>query len=1253
MNLLHFIKYSHIEEIITLLNDKYKTISDIYDLYEKIQRISIEKSVNEDIKDYQQSNEIHIKNIERPSTNLEKECILLGIRTIVDQYQLSEVEEEQIETYKEDYKYYPDYKESDFDVQIMNKLEFNQTKISLHALKIEDKCGTTQDKLFELSPHQLFLKNFISDKTPYRSLLLFHGVGTGKTCSGVSIAENFKDIYSRDSRKIIILSSKNIQIGWKNTIFNPSKGDNQCSGDTYSLVDENNPSSKILNGDKKASKLIKTYYNLYGYLAFANYVKGLLKDVNKIPEDNYHERMLYEKKVIKKIFSNRVLIIDEVHNIRGEDSGEKMTRDTIIYIEKVIEYSDNLKLILLTANPMYNQANEIIWILNMMLLNDGRPILYESQIFDTEGSLSLDGIKLLQNVSRGYISYVRGENPITFPLRLYPTHNMNMIYKDKSPSISLFNTEIEDKISILELYGSMMNGFQKQVYMSEVKKYDGFEKIRIQPDEGKLLQLSNIVYPAMTFDELRETGEIENVYGDRGFDSIFQKSQRGKNVSYSYRKHIIDQYGPILDTSNLGNYSAKMKSIIRCINMSDGILFIYTNYIKSGIMPLLLALEHEGYEKYGGQKILHYPEYKKGQDRSTMKKEPISYNGKRKSHTEFKTKEFHRGRYMVISGGGGRLSSNFEEELKIVTSEDNKYGQHIKIIIGTSVASEGLDFKYLRGIHVLEPWHNLNKIEQVIGRGIRYCSHSLLLPEERNVSIYLHTSCVDDMNNETIDSYVYRLSEKKSIIIGDIETILKQNAIDRRLFRDVNIIQKKDGIKQSIKPCYRQSSVRTEKVSDYPYSRVCSFQKECNYLEEEDIIEESITMDTFEIQFSRPLMIIYQKRIEELFKLEYSYTFETLIHSLEEYIDISDKHVHIIIYYALEEMILSEKIIYDKQDKSGYIVQLREYYVFQPLQNRDITLSLYYRQHYGQYKEKEYVLDKPKVSSEREPIQKTYETYTIATQLELLCDYLLQRKQQTSKGNDLSIDKTHITIDRKTIDILVEIYTKYKDVIQVIYKNNLVDRKIIHQFIFDRLSFDYKCELMSWYISNIGDPEIIQDYNLDYLLITYDGSIDEYSFHSKKNIYGCMIYHTDKREIIYLRCDKNGLYECNMDVREEIEEKLKLYEKESIYYPMFSDELCSYLVYNEKRYNNFVLKVKRLGQLKGTIINDDVPGWWLKSTKEFCEDDLQDYWNTINVVDHKKLLKSKSNLVLFIELTMMKKNKYIPYDIANIFSYIR
>ena len=113
--------------------------------------------------------------------------------------------------------------------------------------------------------------------------------------------------------------------------------------------------------------------------------------------------------VIKSTYSNRVLIIDEVHNIRTEE-GDIKSRDTIKYIELVIKYSNNLRLVLLTANPMYNLSSEIIWILNMLLLNDNRSLISEKDIFDSNGNIN--DINILKDKCKGYISYLRGENPL-------------------------------------------------------------------------------------------------------------------------------------------------------------------------------------------------------------------------------------------------------------------------------------------------------------------------------------------------------------------------------------------------------------------------------------------------------------------------------------------------------------------------------------------------------------------------------------------------------------------------------------------------------------------------------------------------------------------------------------------------------------------------------------------------------------------------------------------------------------------------
>ena len=110
-------------------------------------------------------------------------------------------------------------------------------------------------KFFELNTHQLFLKTLLSPNTQYRGILIFHGVGVGKSCSGISIAENFRDIYGDLENRIIILASQNIQIGWRKTIFDPRKGDNQCTGDEY-YYDTNSEDKKVFN-DKTAKKKIK------------------------------------------------------------------------------------------------------------------------------------------------------------------------------------------------------------------------------------------------------------------------------------------------------------------------------------------------------------------------------------------------------------------------------------------------------------------------------------------------------------------------------------------------------------------------------------------------------------------------------------------------------------------------------------------------------------------------------------------------------------------------------------------------------------------------------------------------------------------------------------------------------------------------------------------------------------------------------------------------------------------------------------
>ena len=78
-----------------------------------------------------------------------------------------------------------------------------------------------------------------------------------------------------------------------------------------------------------------------------------------------------------------------------------------------------------------------------------------------------------------------------------------------------------------------------------------------------------------------------------------------------------------------------------------------------------------------------------------------------------------------------------------------------------------MDFQNIRQVHVLEPWYNLNRLDQIIGRAVRNKSHCRLPYNKRNVEIFLYGSELDS-KIEPIDLYVYRLAEYKSIRIGKI-----------------------------------------------------------------------------------------------------------------------------------------------------------------------------------------------------------------------------------------------------------------------------------------------------------------------------------------------------------------------------------------------------------------------------------------------------------------------------------------------------
>ncbi len=706
---------------------------------------------------------------------------------------------------------YPNSNDINISDNIKDRFEFD-----IPVIKEKNSCDSAD---FKLAPYQIFLKNYICNDTPYNSILIYHGTGTGKTCSAIGIAENFRDIYQLPENRIIILSPDKIKQGWYNNIYDPKKLNDQCTSDTYkNLINDEG------DIDKNRNKLVKKYYEFYGYLEFANRIKFIY--------EKYKDKFDY---ICDKKYSNRVLIIDEAHNIRGDDS--ESSDDTIKYLKLLIENTRNLKLILLTATPMYNKANEIVELLTLLYANDKRDYSKIKDVFKDD--ILIKDIEL-SRYCKGYISFIKGESEDKFPERLYP--NINIINIGELPIYKCDMEPIQSKI-----YNMIKDSFKVEVLKLE------HEKI--------LTQCSNIVYP-------NNSNKIEKYYGKYGLKTICDYSSSKKMYKY---KNGVEQ---IFDMKNIGKYSCKIKKLLETIENSEGIVFVYSQYIQSGVIPIMLALEQNGYNNYN------------------------------KNIFDIKSDKY-KGNYISITSDND-LSGNYKELLKICTSYENRNGEKIKIIIGSNVASEGLDLKNIRSIHVIDPWYHLKRLEQIIGRGIRYCSHKDLLQEQNDTTVYLYSS----INKNSIDLDIYRLAEKKNKEIVKVEKILQENSIDSDLFKNIN------------------------------ESKPSKKDERCKYTIKKSITKSS-NMNSLNGNKIMNMYNIYEIYIKRYFEKNISGNIQNIIDYICNTTITNDINLELL-YMTLKYMINYKRIII-YNGNNGYLIYRNGEYIYQPSDKSDKNINIYER----------------------------------------------------------------------------------------------------------------------------------------------------------------------------------------------------------------------------------------------------------------------------------------------------------------------
>lgn len=133
-------------------------------------------------------------------------------------------------------------------------------------------------------------------------------------------------------------------------------------------------------------------------------------------------------------------------------------------------------------------------------------------------------------------------------------------------------------------------------------------------------------------------------------------------------------------------------------------------------------------------------------------------------------------KYRIIEGD---VNQNTRRE---IVKDFNEHKFNVLLI--TSAGAEGLDLKGTRTVIILEPFWHQSRIEQVVGRAVRYRSHIELPASDRNVTIYnliliKPTNLGLENEKDSADEIMYKMSQNKCSIVDQFYQQMKLSSIEQ------------------------------------------------------------------------------------------------------------------------------------------------------------------------------------------------------------------------------------------------------------------------------------------------------------------------------------------------------------------------------------------------------------------------------------------------------------------------------------------
>lgn len=526
------------------------------------------------------------------------------------------------------------------------------------------ECSNKTHPEFTAQKHQAEVLDYFFNKSKHKGLLLFHRLGSGKSCSSILISDEMIEQAKSDKGKkfngVFVLTPGSLR---QNFIEEYCK---RCG---------------------KSPEYLKQYYTFIT----TNYAVG--KD---LPD-----------------FNNSLVIIDEVHNlINGVKN--KSTHFTLIYNKLM---SSNCRILALTGTPIYNYIWEWPFLGNLLKPRTFPTMITKTGIdtesfmkqftMDENGIVTPTNKKMFSISLRGIISYFPGVSGGFYPKVIH------------EKPVKILMTPVQDKeywnVASWEDFTRMMGPPHGSLRHSDFKEYTSKMNDFIMASKYVLSRsLSNFFYPkdyrSATKPECADdVSHVENVKVYTHVPTDMKSNKKSGLYKMLLAKELEEEKSDTVTEELKTKISEDMEKNVK----------------KSSELQKRGWVNHEN---FNNRKLFDIYSRKIA---AVITNVIINWKAKHVVFTFFKNKSGVNMIHAIFKMCGietgiysGDISTSKRERvLTEFNAEDNRYGDKIKILLVTEAGAEGINIFEAQHIHILESSTREMKIQQAIGRVVRYRSH--------------------------------------------------------------------------------------------------------------------------------------------------------------------------------------------------------------------------------------------------------------------------------------------------------------------------------------------------------------------------------------------------------------------------------------------------------------------------------------------------------------------------------------------------